>query len=96
MKRNLDFLFCLDAAFPTHRSIRPLDHSETAHDEEKSILSRLSVFQGSFRREAAEEICGANFTVLSSLRNKMLLYRTDQDYFSLHELVRQYAELKLH
>lgn len=98
IERNLDFLTVSMRDLPErHRSMRAtLDHSwKLLNDEEKSILSRLSVFHGQFRREAAEEICGANFTVLSSLRNKTLLYRTDQDYFSLHELVRQYAELKL-
>jgi predicted ATPase len=98
IERNLDFLTASMSDLPErHRSMRAtLDHSwKLLNDEEKSILSRWSVFQGQFRREAAEEICEANFTVLSSLRNKTLLYRTDQDYFSLHELVRQYAERKL-
>src|SRR5512144_1543255 len=95
---NLDFLTVSMRDLPErHRSMRAtLDHSwKLLNDQEKLILSRLSVFHGPFRREAAEEICGANFTVLSSLRNKTLLYRTDQDYFSLHELIRQYAERKL-
>jgi len=98
IERNLDFLTVSMRDLPErHRSMRAtLDHSwKLLNDEEKCILSRLSVFQDPFRREAAEEICGANFAVLSSLRNKTLLYRTDQDYFSLHELVRQYAERKL-
>ena len=98
IERNLDFLSVSLHDLPErHRSMRAtLDHSwKLLNDEEKCILSRLSVFQGPFKREAAEEICGANFAVLSSLRNKALLYRTDQDCFSLHELVRQYAERKL-
>jgi len=98
IERNLDFLTVSMRDLPErHRSMRAtLDHSwKLLNDEEKLILSRLSVFQGPFRREAAEEICGANFSVLSSLRNKTLLYRTDQDCFNLHELVRQYAERKL-
>jgi predicted ATPase/transcriptional regulator with XRE-family HTH domain len=98
IERNLDFLTAPMRDLPErHRSMRAtLDHSwKLLNDEEKSILSRLSVFHSHFRRAAAQEICGANSTVLSSLRNKALLYRTDQDYFSLHELVRQYAERKL-
>jgi predicted ATPase/transcriptional regulator with XRE-family HTH domain len=98
IEHNLDFLTVSMRDLPErHRSMRAtLDHSwKLLNDQEKSILSRLSVFHGQFGREAAEEICEANFTVLSSLRNKTLLYRTDQDYFSLHELVRQYAERKL-
>ena len=98
IERNLDFLTVSMRDLPErHRSMRAtLDHSwRLLNDEEKLILSRLSVFQGPFRREAAEEICGAKFAVLSSLRNKTLLYRTGQDCFSLHELVRQYGEHKL-
>ncbi|HSL46556.1 MAG TPA: NB-ARC domain-containing protein [Anaerolineales bacterium] len=98
IERNLDFLTVSMRDLPErHRSMRAtLDHSwKLLNDEEKLILSRLSVFQGPFRREAAEEICGANLAVLSSLRNKTLLDRTDQDCFSLHELVRQYAECRL-
>jgi tetratricopeptide (TPR) repeat protein len=80
-----------------HRSMRAtLDHSwKLLNAEEKLILSRLSVFQGSFRRESAKEICGASLTVLSSLNNKMLLRRTDPVHYALHELIRQYAGLKL-
>jgi tetratricopeptide (TPR) repeat protein len=98
IERNIDFLTVSMRDLPErHRSMRAtLDHSwKLLNDEEKCILSRLSVFQGPYRREAAEEICGADFTVLSSLRNKTLLDRTDRDCFSLHELVRQYAERKL-
>ena len=98
IERNLDFLTVSMRDLPErHRSMRAtLDHSwKLLNEEEKIVFSRLSVFHGQFRREAAEEICGANFSVLSSLRNKTLLYRTDQEYFSLHELVRQYAERKL-
>jgi predicted ATPase/transcriptional regulator with XRE-family HTH domain len=98
IERNLDFLTVSMRDLPQrHRSMRAtLDHSwKLLNTEEKIILSRLSVFQGPFKREAAEEICGASFTVLSSLRNKTLLYRTDQDCFSLHELIRQYAVRKL-
>ena len=98
IERNLDFLTVSMRDLPErHRSLRAtLDHSwKLLNDAEKLILSRLSVFHGPFRREAAEEICGANIAVLSSLRNKTLLVRTDQEYFGLHEVVRQYAELKL-
>lgn len=98
IERNIDFLTVSMRDLPErHRSLRAtLDYSWTLlNAEEKQILSRLSVFQGSFRREAAEEICGADLAILSSFRNKMLLYRRDSDFYSLHELIRQYAELKL-
>ncbi len=95
---NIDFLAVSMRDLPErHRSLRAtLDHSwALLNAEEKLILSRLSGFHGGFSREAAREICGASLAVLSSFRNKMLLYGTDQDSYSLHELIRQYAELKL-
>jgi len=98
IERNIDFLTVSMRDLPErHRSLRAtLDYSwKLLNAEERLILSRLSVFHGSFRLEAAKVICGASLTVLSSFRNKMLLYRTDQDFYSLHELIRQYAELKL-
>ena len=98
IEHNLDFLSVSMRDLPErHRSLRAtLDHSwNLLNTEERLILSRLSVFRGSFRREAAQDICGASLAVLSSLKNKTLIYRTDQDYYSLHEMIRQYAELKL-
>jgi predicted ATPase/transcriptional regulator with XRE-family HTH domain len=98
IEHNLDFLTATLRDIPErHRSLRAtLDHSwKLLNADEKLILSRLSVFRGGFHRAAAKEICGANLAVLSSLKNKTLLYRTDQNYYELHEIVRQYAELKL-
>ena len=96
--RNLDFLSVPLRDIPErHRSLRAtLDHSWNLLDpEEKVILSRLSVFQGSFRRKAAEEICGANLVILSSLKDKSLLRRTERERFDLHELIHQYASSRL-
>jgi predicted ATPase/transcriptional regulator with XRE-family HTH domain len=98
IERNIDFLTVSMRDLPErHRSLRAtLDHSwNLLNGDEQTILRRLSVFQGPFSRAAAEEICGANFVVLSALRNKTLLYRTEPGCFHLHELVRQYAEHKL-
>jgi predicted ATPase/transcriptional regulator with XRE-family HTH domain len=98
IEHNIDFLTVSMRDLPErHRSLRAtLDHSwKLLNADEKRILSRLSVFQGSFRREAARDICGASLAALSSFRNKMLLYRRDRNFYSLHELIRQYAELKL-
>ncbi len=98
IERDIDFLSVSMRDLPErHRSLRAtVDHSwKLLNDEEKQILSRLSVFHGSFCREAAEDICGASLSVLSSLRNKMLVYRTSEGFYSLHEFIRHYAELKL-
>jgi predicted ATPase/DNA-binding XRE family transcriptional regulator len=98
IEQNLDFLSVSMHDLPErHRSLRAtLDHSwKLLTPEEKLILSRLSVFQGRFSRGAAQAICGASLAVLSSLKNKTLLYRNDQKSFGLHEIIRQYAGLKL-
>jgi predicted ATPase/transcriptional regulator with XRE-family HTH domain len=98
IERNLDFLEAPLRDMPERqRSLRAtLDHSWNLLDsEEKAVLSRLSVFRGSFHREAAEEICGAGLTTLSSLKDKSLLRRADGGFYDLHELIRQYAALRL-
>lgn len=98
IERNIDFLAVSMRDLPErHRSLRAtVDHSwKLLNVEEKVILGRLSVFHGSFNREAAEEICGASLAVLASLRDKMLLYRTDKDFYHLHEFIRAYARERL-
>ena len=98
IEHNLDFLSVSMRDLPErHRSLRAtLDQSwKLLNAEEKLIFSRLSVFHGSFSREAAQAICGASLAVLSSLKNKTLLYRNDQEYYSLHEIIRAYARERL-
>jgi predicted ATPase/transcriptional regulator with XRE-family HTH domain len=98
IEQGLDFLSGSMRDLPErHRSLRAtLDHSwKLLNFEEQLILSRLSVFRGSFSLEAAQEICGASLVLLSSLRNKCLLYRTEQELYHLHEIIRQYSERKL-
>jgi tetratricopeptide (TPR) repeat protein len=80
-----------------HRSLRAtLDHSwNLLNPEEKLVLSRLAVFRGRFRRRSAEAVCGGNLAILSSLKNKSLLRSTDPGLYDLHELIHQYAALRL-
>ena len=98
IEKNLDFLTVSMRDLPErHRSLRAtLDYAwKLLNPEEKVILSRLSVFRGDFRRKAAEEICGASLATLSSLKGKSLLRRSDRGYYDLHELIKQYAALRL-
>ena len=98
IERNLDFLSVSMHDLPErHRSLRAtVDHSwNLLNAEEERILNRLSVFPGKFCRIAAGEICGASLTVLASLRDKMLLYRMDEDSYQLHEFIRAYARERL-
>jgi predicted ATPase/DNA-binding XRE family transcriptional regulator len=71
---------------------------------EKLIFERLSVFGGSFARDAVGAVCGAGLSelevvdVLSSLVSKSLVVRQDegsaQARFRLLQLIRQYARRK--
>lgn len=62
---------------------------------EQEVLAALSVFRGGFTQEAASEIAGAHLFVLYGLMNKSLVRRTPAGRYELHELLRQFAVLKL-
>jgi predicted ATPase len=60
------------------------------------LLKRLSIFRGGFTRHAAQEAAGASLRGLSQLVDKALLRRNpDTGRYSIHELLRQYAEEQL-
>jgi predicted ATPase/class 3 adenylate cyclase len=62
----------------------------------KSLLKRLSVFRGGFTRAGAQEAAGASLRGLSQLVDKALLHRDpNSGRYSIHELLRQYAEEQL-
>ncbi|HSL42584.1 MAG TPA: adenylate/guanylate cyclase domain-containing protein [Anaerolineales bacterium] len=62
----------------------------------QNLLKRLSVFRGGFTRAAAQEAAGASLRGLSQLVDKSLLRRDpDRGRYSIHELLRQYAEEQL-
>ena len=67
--------------------------------EEQKIFCRLSIFRGSFTREAAEQVVEANFHILASLVDKSLLRimanQVNTTRYDMHELVRQYAAERL-
>src|SRR5207248_1748334 len=98
IERNLDFLASSARNIPArHRSLRAaFEHSwHLLLPAEQRVLSKLSVFQGGFLREAAEQIAGASLTLLGSLMAKSLLRRPATGRYDLHELVRQYAAAHL-
>ena len=94
IERNLDFLQTTLRNVPErHRSMRAVfDESwRILPDAERLVLERLSIFPGSFSRQAAESIAGATLPILSGLTDKSLLRQTSPGRFQLHEMVRQYA-----
>jgi predicted ATPase/DNA-binding XRE family transcriptional regulator len=94
IERGLDFLSVSTRDLPArHRSMRAVfDHSwKLLTEEEQGVLRRLSVFQGGFRREAAEQVAEATLSVLSTLVTKSLIRRSGAGRYDLHELIRQFA-----
>lgn len=79
-----------------HRSIKNVfDYSwQRLSQKEQDALAKLSVFQGGFTLEAAEQVAHAHLALLLSLINHSLVQRK-QGRFDLHEFVRQYAAEKL-
>ncbi len=80
--------------FPArHRSMQAVFDQSWARlaDRERDVFRRLSIFRGSFRRDAAETIAGASLPVLSALVDKSILHREASDRYSMHPLLRQYA-----
>jgi tetratricopeptide (TPR) repeat protein len=94
IERGLDFLSISGRDLPArHRSMRAVfDHSwKLLTQEEQGILLRLSVFQGGFQREAAEQVAEATLSTLSTLVTKSLIRRSGDGRYDLHELIRQFA-----
>ncbi|MBK9125819.1 MAG: protein kinase [Chloroflexi bacterium] len=81
-----------------HRSMRAVfDTSwQTITEDERTLLTRLSVFRGGLSRNAAQTVAGASLRTLSNLVTKSMLRRDpDQGSYHVHELLRQYAENRL-
>ncbi len=94
IEHGFDFLSSTLRDVPErHRSLRAVfEHSwKRLAKPEQTALSRLTIFQGGFSREAAESVVGAKRGVLSGLESKSLLRRSFNGRFDLHEVIRQYA-----
>lgn len=94
IERGLDFLSMSAKDLPArHRSMRAVfDHSwNLLPADEQNVLLRLSVFQGGFSRDAAQQVADATLTLLSALVTKSLIRRSGTGRYDLHELTRQYA-----
>lgn len=96
---SIDFLGTDAVGLPERQqSIRAVfDYSwESMNTTEQDVFMKLSVFRGGFTREAAQAIADATLRTLMSLTNKSLIHRdTKSGRYTIHELLRQYAEEKL-
>jgi len=79
------------------RSLRAaFDHSwNLLSEREQETFAALSVFRGSFTREAAQEVASASPRELLALVDKSLLHRTAEGRYEVHELLRQHAAEQL-
>ena len=97
IERSMDFLTANVRDLPQrHRSMRAVfDYSwNLLPPDEQNVMMQLSVFRGGFTREAAEHVANATLLNLSALTQKSLL-RHHAGRYDFHELIRQYAALKL-
>lgn len=98
IESNIDFLSTSMRDMPErHRSLKAtFEHSwRLLSDQERDVLSRLSIFRGGFDRTAAEKVAGATLPLLASLVSKSLARRTQTGRYDLHEVIRQYAKAHL-
>ena len=80
------------------RSVRAVIESswKQIDSSAQNLLKRLSVYRGGFTRSAAQEAAGASLRELSHLVDKALLrHSPNTGRYSIHELLRQYAEEQL-
>ena len=92
--RSLDFLETKLRDVPDrHQSIRAVFESSWTllNQEEQTAFQKLTIFQGSFSREAAQQVGGASLRVLLGLANKSWLQQVEGGRFQLHDVLRQYG-----
>jgi predicted ATPase/DNA-binding NarL/FixJ family response regulator len=82
---------------PRHRSMRAVfEHSwNLLTASERDAFKKLSVFRGGFPKEAAQSVAGASRGLLAALVDKSLLRVETDGRYTIHELLRQYAEEQL-
>jgi predicted ATPase/transcriptional regulator with XRE-family HTH domain len=96
--QDLDFLTTSARDIPKrHHSLRVVfDRSwDLLTSAEQHSLRRLSVFQGGFTREAAQNVAETDLPVLNNLIDKSLLHRSEPARYDLHELIRGYTVARL-
>lgn len=94
---NLDFLATTGPAAGRHTSMRAVFQGswQRLSASQQQRLAALSVFSGSFDRQAAEQVAGADVRMLLELVQKSLLRRRDDGRYDLHPLIQQFAHTML-
>lgn len=94
IERDIGLLATTQRDFPErHRSMRAVFDQSCGYltPDERDAFSRLSVFRGGFRREAAQFVAGMTLEKLASLADKSLIRPSANGRYTMHELLRQYA-----
>jgi predicted ATPase/DNA-binding SARP family transcriptional activator len=95
IRRSLDFLETDQTDIPERqRSIRAVfDYSwRLLNEVERETFLSLSIFVGSFSREAAQEVSSASLRNLLSFSNKSWLLQVENGRFQLHPLLQHYGQ----
>lgn len=98
IRQNLDFLETDLRDLPERQqSLRAVfNYSwQLLSQREREIFQALSVFRGSFTRQAAQEVTGASLKDLMAFSHKSLLNQVSVGHYELHQLLRQYTGEKL-
>jgi predicted ATPase/transcriptional regulator with XRE-family HTH domain len=98
IRSSIDFLAVSHRDLPErHRSMRAtIEHSwKLLSAEEEKVLRQLSVFRGSFTRQAAHFVADASLADLQALVSKSLVRRSESSRYDMHELIHQYAKEQL-
>ncbi|MEE4239789.1 MAG: BTAD domain-containing putative transcriptional regulator [Anderseniella sp.] len=98
LARGLDLLATTLYDVPVrHRSMEAVfDHSwQFLSEPERAGFKKLSIFQGGFGRQAAEQVASASLSTLAALVNKSLLRVVSPGRYDMLEPLKQYAASKL-
>jgi predicted ATPase/Tfp pilus assembly protein PilF len=96
--RDPDFLIARTHDTPErHRSLRAIfDYTwGVLSPEERRTLAQLTIFHGTFDREAALRVTDATVASLAALVDRSLLRQAGIGRYNLHELLRQFAAAQL-
>jgi predicted ATPase/DNA-binding CsgD family transcriptional regulator len=98
IQRGIGFLQTQQKTFPERQSSMQavFDHSwRRLAEHERAVLRKLSIFQGTFDRGAAESVAGADLAILATLIDQSFVDRVSKDRYQIHELLRQYLQDRL-
>jgi predicted ATPase/DNA-binding SARP family transcriptional activator len=99
LDKNITLLSSSFRNFPErHSSIQLIFEYSWQHlsAEEQEILTKLSVFHGSFDAQAVQKVAQATFPELNSLHTASLIrFDAEHNRYSIHELIRRLSEDRL-